>query len=1407
MKKKSSIVFLVVLAALLLCLSVGVTLAKYTSTMTDNSLTISIDGREYVPMTITSKDTDAYSTSGGVRTIYPTYFDKTKNQWCVVVGIAENGFKNSGSGVTTLVLPNTLETIGKDAFCSWTSLKVLHLPASVTSFSPSANMNALTAYTVEEGSTTYSAKDGVLYNKDGTYLIRYPKGKTEEHKFFTVPDAVTAIDPGAFDGNSYLLAIMVTSHVDYVTEAAWGAHSQTLAICDKLGVDIADIRLSDGTYTVTLKDNTLDKHEITQTGQSGTQHDLVDGDTFALLPDAYGSGKWLIFEESVNNSYAYVLLDSNGTVHMYAGMAPETLPEVGSALPVIEGNTVDTSVTVKARFKMPTHLPSATHWPDDVEFSDWSYLQDTENPVVKAVVVETKITPSSTANWFRNFRICTSFNLAKLDTSRVTNMSNMFVECRAVETLDLSTFDTAFVTDMSGMFNTCYNLKNLNLSGFKTPRATSMENMFNNCRALETLDLTGFSNAKLTNVNGMFNGASKLKTVYVGSEWAVKDMTGTPFSGNTAPLTGSRGTEFKEGMTTATYARVDNDMGAPGYFTYQGEPLIRCIIDGVSITAQQNADGTVTLVLTGDPIPEAIRIISTKNGVANESYTVHESAEGQNFATISGHLYTEDQIICVYKEDPVVFGVLGEDNVLRVRTGAVNLKGDGTATFTDETGALITCSQDRIYSAPTDIEGFAKGSGALWNTAYNAVKVEFLEPITPVNSTVSWFNGLSNCKEIDLSKVDFSSVTNMNYMFSGCSSLTDITWPADTDISKVTDMTSMFEKCTSLKTVRWAEGLNTASLKNMNNMFSGCTSLTAYPLPEDFSTQTVTSMENLFKDCTSLGELILPASFNTENVKMMQNMFNGCKALKSITWSANFKTGNVQRMDGMFSYCESLETLALPATFDTQNVTSMSNMFGYCYKLKNLSFDASTFNTSKVRSMGGMFRSCYELTDEDFYEIFSYFTETTALTNIGAIFNGCTSLKNFVWPEVLNTSKVTYMREVFQFLKELESNLETVDLTNLDTTANTNIMQFFNGCTKLTTIYVSSSWNADQIIEYSSVFSNCNNLVGGNGTKYESSNASNPAYARIDGENGLPGYFTLKEGDVTPANITINVDPSVAGGHTVNGWIFLNKEVVIKLTDPVSGVMEVALKSEGSEAIRLVSVNPTDHTVTIPAGMITDGAVINVGTYTSNSSITINWQLADYYSFIERAPITVGQDYVVTLIADAGHELPMEPPVYFNDEDGGVRTGVAFDPTTGVLTIAGRLITNDIHTITIYAGTDAAAAAASVAADEPVGVTATPAGAAAAAATPAVEAAAGDEALTTPNSGETPDEDAATTEEPVEEPAAAEAAPPATPAGEESTGNEESGEEEAPAPAAVPDDPVTGGETPEPSGEELPAAE
>ena len=72
------------------------------------------------------------------------------------------------------------------------------IPDSVTSIGDEAfeNCYSLTSINVASDNEYYSDKDGVLFNKDKTELIRYPKDKSEDT--YTIPDSVEKICARAF---------------------------------------------------------------------------------------------------------------------------------------------------------------------------------------------------------------------------------------------------------------------------------------------------------------------------------------------------------------------------------------------------------------------------------------------------------------------------------------------------------------------------------------------------------------------------------------------------------------------------------------------------------------------------------------------------------------------------------------------------------------------------------------------------------------------------------------------------------------------------------------------------------------------------------------------------------------------------------------------------------------------------------------------------------------------------------------------------------------------------------------------------------------------------------------------------------------------------------------------------------
>ncbi len=125
------------------------------------------------------------------------------------------------------------------------------------------------------------------------------------------------------------------------------------------------------------------------------------------------------------------------------------------------------------------------------------------------------IANESMIRYFASFSKMTSIDLSALDTSQVTNMSDMFRWCSSLTSLDVSKFDTSQVTVMSYMFDYCESLTSLDVSNFDTSKVTNMSRMFEDCRSLTSLDVSNFDTSQVTNMNSMFFMCSNLTSLDV----------------------------------------------------------------------------------------------------------------------------------------------------------------------------------------------------------------------------------------------------------------------------------------------------------------------------------------------------------------------------------------------------------------------------------------------------------------------------------------------------------------------------------------------------------------------------------------------------------------------------------------------------------------------------------------------------------------------------------------------------------------------------------------------------------------------------------------------------------------------------------------------------------------------------
>lgn len=400
-----------------------------------------------------------------------------------------------------------------------------------------------------------------------------------------------------------------------------------------------------------------------------------------------------------------------------------------------------------------------------------------------------------------------------------------------------------------------------------------------------------------------------------------------------------------------------------------------------------------------------------------------------------------------------------------------------------------------------------------------------------VTNMLAMFEGSTSLRTIKLPKGFIgSNVTDLNGMFRGCASLTELDL-SGSNAEKVKNMFSMFYGCVALSNLNLS-GFKTGSLTDMRYLFTSCQSLESLDL-SGFNTENVTSMVSMFSQCSSLRSLDL-SSFNTSKVIGMNLMFYNCTNLESIDLSS-FDTENLQQMDNMFYSCRKLEMLDL-SSFATPNMTSMLSAFQNCKNLKTI-YVTSAFTTDKVTEGRTAFAGCVNLpnytTDKTGVEMAhtgagGYLTAASAswvrwdaptgtlsfhrgatkpagdnildlgtgtypdwYTHVAEIkkvvfkagfrdethwtcsnwFNGCTNLTSIEGIENLNTSNVTNMSGMFAQC----SNLETLDLSHFNTEKVTTMTQMFYGCTKLHNLNI-DNFNTENVSYMNEMFEGCSGL-------------------------------------------------------------------------------------------------------------------------------------------------------------------------------------------------------------------------------------------------------------------------------------------------------------------------------------------
>lgn len=444
----------------------------------------------------------------------------------VPYGMRITRYKGPDSG--EVVIPKTIEGYevkgigarysGAAVFQGFTGITSIVIPDSVISIDGSAfdGCTSLAEITVSPDNKNYSSVDGVLFNKDGSELIVYPKGNGRSA--YTVPDGVTSISGSAFSGCTSLKEIVIPDSVTSIGESAFSGCTSLSKV--KLSNNLRIIQERTFYDCTSLAEIVIPDSVTEISGRIDTEYyggafigctslaEIVIPDSVTKIGVSAFLGCTSLSKVKLPKNLTSINSDVfYGCTSLTEITIPDSVTKIGSS--AFSGCTslskVDlpkTLTTIEAgTFRDCTSL-AEIDIPDSVTEIGWSAFEGCTS------LAEIAIPDSVTEIWWRAFYGCTSLSKVDLPKNLTTIESRTFSDCTSLAEITIP--DSVTEIGESTFFG-CTSLAKVKLSN----NLTKIEaETFSGCTSLTEIDIPD----SVTSIGGsVFSNCISLESITIGS--------------------------------------------------------------------------------------------------------------------------------------------------------------------------------------------------------------------------------------------------------------------------------------------------------------------------------------------------------------------------------------------------------------------------------------------------------------------------------------------------------------------------------------------------------------------------------------------------------------------------------------------------------------------------------------------------------------------------------------------------------------------------------------------------------------------------------------------------------------------------------------------------------------------------